>query len=90
MGGKGDRSDLKLQRQSAQEGSVSDFLGGVRSLRLANPRGQTTPVSLEEGMHWCLDGTLLFLCRKLRECPLLTPLLYSNANALRYDFTNMA
>lgn len=69
---------------------MSDFLGGVRSLRLANPRGQTTPVSLEEGMHWCLDGTLLFLCRKLRECPLLTPLLYSNANALRYDFTNMA
>lgn len=83
MGGwkKGDGSDLKLQRQGAQEGSMSDFLGGDRSLRLANPRGQTTPLSQEEGTHWCLDGTLLLLCGKLKECPLLTSLLYSNANA---------
>lgn len=83
MGGwkKGDGSDLKLQRQGAQEGSMSDFLEGVRSLRLANPRGQTTPLSQEEGTHWCLGGTLLFLCGKLKECPLLTSLLYSNANA---------
>lgn len=61
---------------------MSDFLGDVRSLRLAYPRGQTTPLSREEGTYWCLDGTLLFLCVKLKECPLLTPLLYSNANAL--------
>lgn len=43
------------------------FLGGVRSLRLSNPRGQT--LSLEEGMHWCLDGILLFLCGKTHWMP---------------------
>lgn len=82
MGGwkKGDGPDLKLQRQDAQEGSMSDFLGGVRSLRLANPRGQTTPVSQEEGTLWCLDGILLFFWWKLKECPLTLPL-YCNANA---------
>jgi len=61
---------------------MSDFYGDVRSLRLAYLRGQTTPQSWEEGTHWCLDGTLLFFCVKLKECPLLTPLLYSHANAL--------
>ncbi len=40
VGWKGDRSDLKLQRQSAQEGSMSDFLGVSEVWGWLTPEGR--------------------------------------------------